>query len=801
MILKSATARNMFAIIATGVAISMATAGTLFWLSYSEIRDRSISEMSQIAESSAAKIETRFTQAKMLAYNLRSVLYALYGTGNPSRAEADTMLKTLLQNNELAVGLSTGWEPNAFDGKDAEFVGKEGHDATGRYIPYFARSGDKIVHEALVDYDKPGAGDYYLIPKSTGKDLLTEPYIYPINGVDVLMTSVMAPLKKDGQFVGVVGVDTNLATLAADLDSIRPLDAGYVALVSQQGAIVSHPDKKSLGKALKDSGLDVAGLQQVIDNPGKPFETVQGDGTVDITVAMPVRVIEGSQWYTIVSVPKSAVFAKLTSLAWLCGVLIVAGAAVMVLVGTWLASRFRNRLTKVISATTSIAGGQTDVELNEINVADEIGELNRSLAVLRDATLAKLRLESEAEETRAQTDEERRQRQAEAAERDRQVQFAMSELATGLEKLAEGDMTWRLGSAFHGSLESVRQDFNTSMAKLEAALQTVQVNAAAIQSGSAEIRSSSDDLAKRTEQQAASVEETAAALEEITSSIRDASRRAEDAGQLVDRTRIGAERSGDVVKKAVVAMSGIENSSREISNIIGVIDEIAFQTNLLALNAGVEAARAGEAGKGFAVVAQEVRELAQRSANAAKEIKALITNSGQQVQTGVALVGETGEALSEIVSQVQDINRHVASIVQSTREQSTALNEISAAVNTIDQGTQKNAAMVEEATAASHALASEAAELNQLLAQFRFGNAQGQRHAASAVTRSSSAPPSAPVSRPAAPAASTRPAIADQASRATTSPARALGNRLASAFGAKTAVAAAPSHQQDWEEF
>ncbi|MBB4065311.1 methyl-accepting chemotaxis protein [Gellertiella hungarica] len=793
MILKSATARNMFAIISTGVAISVATAGMLFWLSYSEIKTRSVSEMAEIADSSAAKVETRFTQAKALANNLRSVLYSLYAMGNPSRSEADTLLKVFLRDNDLALGISTGWEPNAFDGKDADFVNKEGHDATGRYIPYFARSGSDIVHEPLKDYDKPGPGDYYQIPKSTGKDLLTEPYIYPINGQDVLMTSVMVPLKIDGKFVGVAGVDSSLSVLADDLSKIKPLDAGYVALFSEKGAVVSHPDKKSLGKGLKESGLDAVGFQKVIDNPGEAFETTEADGSTNISIAMPVHVIEGIKWYTVVSVPKAAVFAKLTSLAWLCAGLIVFGAVVMVLVGTVLAARFRNRLNKVISATTQIANGNTNVALDEVERPDEIGELNRSLAVLRDATLAKLRLESEAEETRAQTDQERRQRQAEAAERDQQVQFAMAELAKGLEKLAEGDMTYRLNSAFHSSLEAIRQDFNASMAKLEAALQTVQINAAAIQSGSAEIRSSSDELAKRTEQQAASVEETAAALEQITSSIRDASRRAEDAGELVDRTRLGAERSGEVVKKAVVAMSGIENSSREISNIIGVIDEIAFQTNLLALNAGVEAARAGEAGKGFAVVAQEVRELAQRSANAAKEIKALITNSGQQVQTGVALVGETGEALTEIVAQVQDINKHVSSIVQSTREQSTALNEISSAVNTIDQGTQKNAAMVEESTAASHALASEAAELNHLLAQFRFGEGRVAVRTAPAAAPAARAPVAPPVSKP---------APADHSSRTVASPARALGNRIASAFGARTAAAVAPTNdQQDWEEF
>ncbi|WP_244654666.1 methyl-accepting chemotaxis protein, partial [Rhizobium wenxiniae] len=200
------------------------------------------------------------------------------------------------------------------------------------------------------------------------------------------------------------------------------------------------------------------------------------------------------------------------------------------------------------------------------------------------------------------------------------------------------------------------------------------------EAGSAEIRSAADDLAKRTEQQAASVEETAAALEEITTTVKDAARRATEAGSLVTRTRQGAEKSGEVVRSAVKAMEEIERSSGEIGNIIGVIDDIAFQTNLLALNAGVEAARAGEAGKGFAVVAQEVRELAQRSANAAKEIKTLITASNHQVQNGVHLVGETGKALEMIVAEVQEINRHVAAIVESAQEQSSGLQQINTAV-------------------------------------------------------------------------------------------------------------------------
>ncbi|MFK0333926.1 methyl-accepting chemotaxis protein [Rhizobium sp. NPDC090275] len=299
----------------------------------------------------------------------------------------------------------------------------------------------------------------------------------------------------------------------------------------------------------------------------------------------------------------------------------------------------------------------------------------------------------------------------------------VNQLASCLDNLANGDLSQKIEKPFIPSLERLRTDFNAASDKLKRAMATVADNARAIASGSSEIRTAADELAKRTEQQAASVEETAAALEEITTTVKDSSRRAEEAGELVGRTRQHAEHSGQVVRDAISAMDQIEQSSQSISNIIGVIDEIAFQTNLLALNAGVEAARAGEAGKGFAVVAQEVRELAQRSATAAKEIKTLITASGSQVQNGVSLVTRAGSALQEIATQVHDIDTNVVAIVEAAREQSTALGEINQAINTVDQGTQQNAAMVEEQTAASHGLAQEAAALFELLEQFRFDDA------------------------------------------------------------------------------
>ena len=426
---------------------------------------------------------------------------------------------------------------------------------------------------------------------------------------------------------------------------------------------------------------------------------------------------------------------------------------------------------------TTLAQGQTAAAVDGQDRKDEVGQMANAVSVFRDNALERIRLESEAEASHTMSEKERLEREAQKAQEAADTQFAVDELAKGLGRLADGDVGYRINTPFVANLDTLRSNFNDSVSNLNDALRAVGQNARGIDAGANEIRSAADDLSKRTEQQAASVEETAAALEEITTTVKDSSNRAEEVGHLVAKARDGAEKSGDVVRQAVTAMNEIERSSGEITNIISVIDEIAFQTNLLALNAGVEAARAGEAGKGFAVVAQEVRELAQRSAKAAKEIKALIHTSGEHVRSGVTLVGETGRALEVIVSEVQEINRHITAIVESSREQSVGLQEINTAVNTMDQGTQQNAAMVEQSTAASHSLAKEAASLNQLLSRFNLGQSDG----ASRTTQTQ-----APVR------------AASNVSRPAPSPARALGRRIAGAFGGGSAAAAV---QSNWEEF
>jgi PAS domain S-box-containing protein len=312
---------------------------------------------------------------------------------------------------------------------------------------------------------------------------------------------------------------------------------------------------------------------------------------------------------------------------------------------------------------------------------------------------------------------------------------AVTMIGDGLTKLANGDLTCQIERPFAADFESLRHNFNDALKQLSTTLLAVSQSTQEIDTGTMEISRSAQDLSKRTEQQAASLEETAAALDEITTNVTHSSQRADEAMSAAATANSGAVKSARVVADAVSAMARIESSSAQISNIIGVIDEIAFQTNLLALNAGVEAARAGEAGKGFAVVAQEVRELAQRSAAAAKEIKGLIQNSSNEVESGVRLVSETGEALKAIEGNIAAVNERIEAIANAAKEQSVALAEVNSAINQMDQMTQQNAAMVEESNASSGALAHETAALRDLLARFVLGGRAADRHQPKAASR------------------------------------------------------------------
>ncbi|MDP3527099.1 MAG: methyl-accepting chemotaxis protein, partial [Hoeflea sp.] len=386
---------------------------------------------------------------------------------------------------------------------------------------------------------------------------------------------------------------------------------------------------------------------------------------------------------------------------------------------------FRQRAVVPLTAMKDYMGvlstGDYSRDVPYANRTDEIGDMAKSVAYFRqgeiDRKAARTKSEAEQAEIRRLEAEAAERQAAEDAERVRVIEA----LTTGLEQLSSGNLGYRIDAAFAPAYEKLRTEFNIAVGSLSETIDDISTATNSVRLASSEIGSSADDLSKRTEQQAASLEETAAALDEITSTVKSSSQRAEEASTMVGAAKAGAEKSGEVVKAAISAMEKIEQSSKQIGQIISVIDDIAFQTNLLALNAGVEAARAGEAGRGFAVVAQEVRELAGRSANAAKEIKTLIETSSTQVSAGVSLVNDTGAALGEIEGQVAKINTLIQSIVTGAREQATALAEINSAVNQMDQVTQQNAAMVEETNAATQGLSGEAVRLESLVGRFTTG--------------------------------------------------------------------------------
>jgi methyl-accepting chemotaxis protein len=365
--------------------------------------------------------------------------------------------------------------------------------------------------------------------------------------------------------------------------------------------------------------------------------------------------------------------------------------------GEFIAKKFR-RIAK--------GGREVWIEASYSPILDQTGKPTGVIKVATDITTAEQGRQA------AET-----QRKALEAEQEKVVRS----VATALDRLSKGDLTVQIDDRFEGGYVAIRDNFNSAVGSLKTTLVEMAEAMSAMVGGCEEILVAVNNMSRRTEQQAATLEETAAALDQVTATVRSTASGASEASKAAGGAKAEAERTGTIVSEAVQAMHGIEEGSRKVTEILAVIDEIAFQTNLLALNAGVEAARAGDAGRGFAVVAQEVRALAQRSAEAAREIKGLIASSRSQVELGVKSVGATGAALTQLGALAVQIDHVVSDVARSAQEQSTGLSQVNAAVNDMDKVTQQNAAMVEQTTAAAAQLQGRASELDAAIGRFDLG--------------------------------------------------------------------------------
>jgi len=400
-------------------------------------------------------------------------------------------------------------------------------------------------------------------------------------------------------------------------------------------------------------------------------------------------------------------------------------------VAFFIARAISGPLMSLCGAMKELGAGNFDVVLPGLGRKDEIGEIAGAVEEFKvkaaekavheaDETLRRQKAEAEAQaEIQAQQAAER----TKVAEEQARV---VSLIGDGLRKLSDGDLTFRLTDGFSEAYKQVKDDFNTAMTRLQDTIVAIAAAAKEVAGATAEISSGTTDLSQRTEEQAASLEQTSASMEQLASTVKKNAESAQQANQFAGGTGQVADRGGQLVAQAVNAMARIEESSRKISDIISVIDEIARQTNLLALNAAVEAARAGEAGRGFAVVASEVRSLAQRSSQAAKDIKDLITNSSGQVQEGVELVNRAGASLTEIVDSIKRVAAIVADIAAASVEQSTGIDQVNTALSQMDEATQQNSALVEQSAAAAKTLEQHAGSMDQRVTYFKVaGGARG----------------------------------------------------------------------------
>ncbi|MFH5069407.1 methyl-accepting chemotaxis protein [Enterobacter cloacae complex sp. 2024EL-00215] len=611
-----------------------ATIGFMMWQWMAQQEVLAKKHIQQIAQVQSLQVSKQMDSALTAARDIGNSALALRDAGMADRQGLNQLLTHYLTAHGNFLSMSMAFEPNAFDGKDATFAGQSGEDPAGRYARYVDRdtTGKPALH-LLTDIETPGSGDYYLLPKQRQKDVIIEPYIYPYNGVDVMLTSIAAPIMHDGQFLGSVTSDFSLATLQTMIGAIKPWNnTGYALLLSAGNTVVSSPDKRAVGKpyAGKIAGNDVIRVPDPLLKE-EVFITWQS-----ITIGN-----SETPWKLAIVTPVSEVMAEARQFLLKAIILMVLSIVVVSLV---MAQIFTRKVDRPVGGEPADAAG--------IALAVARGDLNNVIPVRAGDT--------------------------------RSIFYALHTMQMQLRRIVDN-----INEASH-----------------------------TVHGGTSEISAGNLDLASRTEEQAAAIVETAASMEEISATVKNNADNAHKATRLTDHAATIAGRGETLVNEVVDVIAEIDESARKIGEINSIVDGIAFQTNILALNAAVEAARAGEQGRGFAVVAGEVRNLAQRSANAAKEISHLIAESSSRVSKGVELVNETGGMMKQVIEAVSHVHLVINEIVQALDEQNRGISQVSTAVNQMDSTTQQNASLVQQISAAALSLDEQAKSLEKTLAFF-----------------------------------------------------------------------------------
>ncbi len=723
-----------------------------------------------LARGEAGNIKAEIEVALNAARTLAQILSGVKSEDSEvelGRDEVNSLLNTVLAANSAFVGVYTCWEPDAFDGMDRGYKNDDGHDDTGRFIPYWCRSEEgEIVLEPLLDYEKEGDGDYYVLPRKTKNECIIDPYVYPVAGKDTLITSLVVPIMVGDKFLGIAGVDLRLGFLQRLADQVDIYNTtGKAILISNDGTFAGVTGQAELiGNNL--SAIDTEGWQKDLAVIQKAEESVDLRGG-QVEVLAPIA-FGGTTtpWSVKITVPEEHVLAEANWLAWrLVGIGTACGFGALIMLW-FLSSTIVRPIRKAVEVIAGFAKGDYETHL-ETDSKDEIGQMALALNEAIDATgkamsdvkeasqreqqlqaqkaeeerkaaQAEQRRREEADEQERQLAEAEQKRREETAEQERQLaaeEARKAEVLRGkvdgllavVNAAAEGDLTREVKVEGDEAIDELATGFKKMLADLSNVIGQVAESAAQFNEGSRVVAESSQTLASGAQDQSSSVEEVSASVEELTASIDSVKTNATEAETVAKKTNQLAEQGGQAVQKSIEAMELIRTSSDQIAEIIQVISEIASQTNLLALNAAIEAARAGEHGMGFAVVADEVRKLAERSNQAAGEITSLIKESSNRVQEGAMLSDETGSALKEIVSGVQETVAKISEIATATVEQASNATQVGEAIQGIAQVTEGAAAGSEEMASSSEELGAQADALRDLVSRFKTDAARSSR--------------------------------------------------------------------------
>lgn len=684
--------RLLIPIITSVVSSIIIVSSTMMLINQKGLGTLSMDYSQTLAQNYSKQVESQLEKTLNTAETLSINISTLMKNPSVKRADVLAMVNSVLAKHDELVGIGVGFDPNAFDNKDAENKGQKHSDPTGRFVPYTFRNGSSIEYTTLSGYDDLGPdGSWYHVPKSTNKTYVTAPYWYEVNGEKHLMVTCVAPILNDsGTFIGMVGFDTLISSLNNILTQAKIYDTGYITMMAPDGTLAYHPNSDLNATSIYDSlPAEVAAAADEVYQTGQPKSLAAKSaftGAKSLTVLMPIHVGEsGGSWIVATSAPYSEINKTTTaSLISACAV----GALTIVSALLVLLRIVKNRVLRPVEAISAaankLAKGELEIQVVH-NSTDELGLLAKNI----QSTGSQLRT-------------------------------YVSNISQVLEEMSHGDFAVRVEMDYIGDLSPIKTSMNQIAERMNETLVQIQTTADQVSAGSEQVSSGAQALSQSTAEQASSVQELSATVIELSGQVKRNAENAQNASRNSAQASSEVLRSNQQMQDMMSAMHEINSKSSEIGKIIKTIEDIAFQTNILALNAAVEAARAGAAGKGFAVVADEVRNLAGKSAEAAKITTALIEETIQAVGNGAQIADSTAATMLGVVDSAESVTELITDIAQASGKQAGAITQVTIGLEQISGIVQTNSATAEESAAASEELSSQAQTLKSLVGKFKL---------------------------------------------------------------------------------